>query len=166
VGNPASNIGHDFGGINDQETGWRSRGRRRGAYIWAPAAQAAPPEPFTITQNIDFNTGEVSFTATGALCPSGTFENTREIFAGNHESASRINIQIRTVFICDNGDTFFAHKHVHTLINEDGSDTTTRPVILKGGTGAFTRLSGHGMDNGSTADGIGVREISGVLKLR
>lgn len=132
----------------------------------APAAQAAPPEPFTITQNIDFNTGEVSFTATGALCPSGTFENTREIFAGNPESASRINIQIRTVFICDNGDTFFAHKHVHTLINEDGSDTTSGPVILQGGTGAFTRLSGHGMDNGSTADGIGVREISGVLKLR
>jgi hypothetical protein len=37
----------------------------------APAARAAPPEPFTISENVNFNTGEVSFTATGALCPSG-----------------------------------------------------------------------------------------------
>jgi hypothetical protein len=135
--------------------------------LGVPAAQAAPPEPFTITQNIDFNTGEVSFTATGALCPSGTFANTREVFAGNPDSSSRINIQIRTTFTCANGDTFLAQKHVHTVINEDGSDTTTGPVTLMGGTGAFTGLSGHGMDNGSTsADGIGIREISGVLKLR
>jgi hypothetical protein len=132
----------------------------------APAAQAAPPEPFTITQNIDFNTGEVSFTATGALCESGTFANEREIFGGNPDSASRFNVQIRTTFTCANGDTFFAQKHVHTLINEDGSDMTSGPVTLMGGTGAFTGLSGHGMDNGSTAGGIGVREISGVLKLR
>jgi hypothetical protein len=32
----------------------------------APAARAAPPEPFTISENV-----KVSFTATGALCPSG-----------------------------------------------------------------------------------------------
>ena len=132
----------------------------------APAAQAAPPEPFTISENVNFNTGEVSFTATGALCPSGTFANTREIFAGNPDSASRINIQIRTTFTCANGDTFFAEKHVHTVINEDGSDMNTGPITLRGGTGPFTRLSGHGVDIGSSAGGIGVREITGVLKLR
>jgi hypothetical protein len=132
----------------------------------APAAQAAPPEPFTISENVNFNTGEVSFTATGALCPSGTFVNTRETFGGS-ERASRFNVLIRVTYICDNGDTFFAQKHVHTVINEDGSDTNTGPITLKGGTGAFTRLSGHGVDIGSTtADRIGVRKISGVLKLR
>lgn len=131
----------------------------------APAAQAAPPEPFTITENINFNTGEVSFTATGALCPSGTFAPTRETFAGS-ENNSRFNVLIRGVYVCTNGDTFFAQKHVHTVINEDGSDTNTGPITLKGGTGPFTRLSGHGVDIGSSAAGIGVREISGVLKLR
>jgi hypothetical protein len=58
----------------------------------APAAQAAPPEPFTL-KDINFNTGEVSFTATGALCPSGTFARTRETFAGS-ENNSRFNILI------------------------------------------------------------------------
>jgi hypothetical protein len=131
----------------------------------APGAQAAPPEPFTISENVNFNTGEVSFTATGALCPSGTFVNTRETFGGS-ESASRFNVLIRVTYICDNGDTFFAQKHVHTVINEDGSDMNTGPITLKGGTGPFTRLSGHGVDIGSSAAGIGVREITGVLKLR
>jgi hypothetical protein len=132
----------------------------------APGAQAAPPEPFTITENINFNTGEVSFSTTGALCPSGTFED--EVHTdGGSESASRFNILIRTVYICANGDTFFAQKHVHIVVNEDGSSTNTGPITLKGGTGAFTQLSGHGVDNGTaTADGIGVGEISGVLKLR
>jgi hypothetical protein len=131
----------------------------------APAAQAAPPEPFTISENVNFNTGEVSFTATGALCPSGTFVNTRETFGGS-ERASRFNVLIRVTYICDNGDTFFAQKHVHTVINEDGSDMNTGPITLKGGTGPFTRLSGHGVDIGSSAAGIGVREITGVLRLR
>ena len=132
----------------------------------APAAQAAPPEPFTISENVNFNTGEVSFTATGALCPSGTFVNTRETFAGAENDNSRFNVLIRVVYICDNGDTFFAQKHVHTVSTEEGSDMNTGPITLKGGTGPFTRLSGHGVDIGSSADGIGVREITGVLKLR
>jgi hypothetical protein len=35
----------------------------------APAAEAAPPEPFTITETIDFNSEEPpTFEATGALC--------------------------------------------------------------------------------------------------
>ena len=132
----------------------------------APGAQAAPPEPFTISENVNFNTGEVSFTATGALCPSGTFVNTREIFGGAESNNSRFNVLIRVVYICDNGDTFFAQKHVHTVINEDGSDMNTGPITLNGGTGPFTRLSGHGVDIGSSAGGIGVREITGVLKLK
>jgi hypothetical protein len=48
-----------------------------------------------------------------------------------------------------------------------GSSTSTGPITLKGGTGAFTQLSGHGVNNGTaTAEGTAVGEISGVLKLR
>ena len=133
----------------------------------APAAQAAPPEPFTITEALDFNTEEFTFTATGALCPSGTFEDEVVAVGAGNAPIPKANFQIRTVYICDNGDTFFAQKHVFAAFNEDGSSTSTGPITLKGGTGAFTQLSGHGVNNGTaTAEGTAVGEISGVLQLR
>jgi hypothetical protein len=50
--------------------------------LGAPLAAAAPPEPFTIAETIDFNTEEApTFEATGALCPSGTFEDQVETLA-------------------------------------------------------------------------------------
>jgi hypothetical protein len=132
----------------------------------APAAQAAPPEPFTITENIDSNASECSFTATGALCQSGTFEDDVHTVGAGNAPIPKVNVLIRTVYTCDNGDTFFAQKHVFLAFNEDGSFTNTGPITLQGGTGAFTGLSGHGVDNGTgTPDGIAVGEISGVLKL-
>jgi hypothetical protein len=51
--------------------------------------------------------------------------------------------------------------------NEDGPSTNTGPITLHGGTGAYTQLSGHGVDEGTaTAEGIGTGNISGELKLR
>ena len=137
--------------------------------IAAPAADAAPPETFTITETIDFNSQEPpTFTATGALCPSGTFED--ELFAvgGGRSDNSKVNFQLRTVYTCtDRSGTFFAQKHVFVTENEDGSSTNTGPITLHGGTGAYTQLSGHGVDEGTaTAEGIGTGKISGELKLR
>jgi hypothetical protein len=133
----------------------------------APAAQAAPPEPFTIIEALNFETGVFTFTATSPLCPSGTFED--EVFAagGANSPQPKANFQIRTVYSCDNNvDSFFAQKHVFIAFNEDGSSTSTGPITLKGGTGAFTELSGHGVNNGAVnPDGIGEANISGVLKL-
>ena len=136
--------------------------------LGAPAAQAAPPEPFTITEDINFNTGENNFTATGPLCASGTFEDEVVTVGAGNAPIPKVNLRIRTVYTCDlTGDTFLAQKHVFIAANEDGSSTNTGPITLKGGTGAFTGLSGHGFDNGTaTAGGIGVGEISGVLQLR
>jgi hypothetical protein len=133
----------------------------------APAAHAAAPMPFTITESIDNNAGEFSFTATGlGLCQSGTFEDDVHAVGAGNAPIPKVNVLIRTVYTCDNGDTFFAQKHVFLAFNEDGSFTNTGPITLQGGTGAFTRLSGHGVDNGTgTADGTAVGEISGVLKL-
>jgi len=129
----------------------------------APGAQAAPPEPFTIIENLDFEAGVFTFTATSPLCPSGTFEDEVHAFAGADNRNPKANFQIRTVYICDNGDTFLAQKHV--FINEDGS--STGPITLHGGTGTFAELSGHGVNNGlPSGEGTAVGDISGVLKLR
>jgi hypothetical protein len=132
----------------------------------APAAQAAPPEPFTITEALDFEAGVFTFTATSPLCPSGTFEDEVYAFGGVNSPNPKANFQIRTVYICDTGDTFFAQKHVFAAFNEDESSTSRGPITLKGGTGAFTGLSGHGTNNGAVnPDGIGEGNISGMLKL-
>ena len=139
--------------------------------VTAPAAHAAPPEPFTITENLDFDAETFQFTTTGgALCPSGTFEDEFIAQGGNDTSisrASKVNLQFRTVYTCDDGSgTFFARKHVFLVLNEDESSDNSGPISFHGGTGDYTRLSGHGVDIGHAEEGTGVGEISGVLKLR
>jgi hypothetical protein len=133
-----------------------------------PAAQAAPPQPFTITENIDFEAEEFTFAATGALCETGTFEDEVVTVGAGNAPIPKVNLRIRTVYTCDlTGDTFFAQKHVFIAANEDGSSTSTGPITFHGGTGAFAGLSGHGVNIGETsAEGIAVGRISGELKLR
>ena len=138
--------------------------------LGAPAAAAAPPEPFTITETIDFNNPDEAptFEATGALCSSGSFEDQVAAGGGHPDTTGKFNLLIRTVYTCDDGSgSFFAQKHVFVTLNEDGSSTNTGPITLHGGTGDYATLSGHGVDSGTaTADGLGIGNISGVLKLR
>jgi hypothetical protein len=129
----------------------------------ASTAQAAQPVAFTITETIDFANGDFDFTATGPLCPSGTFEDT-VIRAGiAHHDPSKVDLLIRTVYTCaDQSGTFFALKHVFLEFTETGS-TSTGPIQLLGGTGAYTTLSGHGVDNGVSTGPTGVGSISGFI---
>jgi hypothetical protein len=134
----------------------------------APAAHAAPAEPFMIVENLDFNAGLFEFTTTeGPLCPSGTFQDELIAVGGNDTSVSRTskaNFQVRTVYTCADGSgSFFARKHVFLDFNDS---TNKGPITFHGGTGDYTRLSGHGVDIGEAAEGIGIGRISGVLKLR
>ena len=134
----------------------------------APTAAAAPPEPFTITETIDFNTGESTFTTTGdALCASGTFEDEVKTFGGHPETTEKGNLLIRTVYTCDDGSgSFYAQKHVFIALDDDGGSSNTGPITFHGGTGDYATLRGHGVNDGSTTpDGIGVGNISGVLTL-
>jgi hypothetical protein len=103
--------------------------------VTAPAAHAAPPESFTITETIDFNSPEPpTFTATGPLCPAGTFEDDVIAIGGGRGPNSKINFQLRTVYTCDDGSgTFFAQKHVLVTENEDGSSSNTGPITFHGG---------------------------------
>jgi hypothetical protein len=102
------------------------------------------------------------------LCPSGTFEDQVETFGGHPETTGKFNLLISTVYTCDDGSgSFHAQKHVFITLNDDGSSTNTGPITFHGGTGDYTNLTGHGVDNGTaTADGIGLGNISGVLTLR
>ncbi|HEX6760455.1 MAG TPA: hypothetical protein VF086_18915 [Propionibacteriaceae bacterium] len=139
--------------------------------LTAPAAHAAPPEPFTITERIDFTSQEPpTFRATGTLCASGTFEDevVGDRLRGHPDTTGKFNLLIRTVYTCDDGSgTFNAQKHVFITLNEDESSANTGPITLHGGTGDYTGLSGHGVDEGTaTAEGIGTGNISGVLSLR
>jgi hypothetical protein len=134
----------------------------------AAPAQAAEPVPFTITEQLNFATGVFTFTATGPLCPSGTFADDVRVFAPNPESSGiessgGFNLLIRTVYTCDDGSgTFNALKHVFITFSDDGF-TNTGPIQLLGGTGAYAELVGHGVDNGTTSGDTGVGQISGFV---
>jgi hypothetical protein len=135
----------------------------------ATSAQAAGPMPFTITEQI--NSDVTTFTATDLLCPSGTFADDVKVFAPNPESSGidssgTLNLLIRTVYTCDDGSgTFNAVKHVFITFTENGF-TNTGPIQLLGGTGAYTGLSGHGVDNGTRTGDTGVGTISGFVVQR
>jgi hypothetical protein len=128
------------------------------------STQAAELVPFTITEQINFDTGEFTFTATGPLCPSGTFVDTVETVAGGRSGRPKIELRIKTVYTCDDGSgTFDVLKHVFLTFNPDGSSTNTGPAQILGGTGAYAGLIGHGVDNGTTTGPIGVGEITGFV---
>ena len=127
-------------------------------------AQADVPEPFSITELINFDTGEASFTATGSLCPSGTFLDSPKTFAAFNGRAGKLVILIETVYTCDDGSgTFSALKHVFITFADDDTSTNSGPISLMGGTGDYEGLSGHGVDEGEAAGGTGAGRISGVL---
>jgi non-ribosomal peptide synthetase component E (peptide arylation enzyme) len=134
----------------------------------ATSAQAAGPMPVTITEQINSATNVTTFTATGPLCPSGTFADDVKVFAPNPESSGidssgTLNLLIRTVYTCDDGSgTFNAVKHVFITFTENGF-TNTGPIQLLGGTGTHTDLSGHGVNNGTRTGDTGVGTISGFV---
>jgi hypothetical protein len=134
----------------------------------AAPAQAASPVPFTITEQINAATGVTTFTTTGPLCQSGTFADDVKVFAPNPESSGidssgTLNLLIRTVYTCDDGSgTFNALKHVFITFTDNGF-TNTGPIQLLGGTGAFTGLRGHGVNNGTRTGDTGVGNISGFI---
>ena len=66
----ASNIGRDFGGIRESRN-WLARLLQQGHFSPSLHRQLAPPEPFTITEDIDFEAGEFAFTASDPLLPVG-----------------------------------------------------------------------------------------------
>src|SRR4051812_18912815 len=83
----------------------------------ATSAHAAPPMPFTITEDVLAGT----FTATGPICSSGTFMDDLKVFAGHPDKTGQANIVQHTVYSCDNGSgSFNALKVQHLTFSESG----------------------------------------------
>ena len=126
------------------------------------SASAAEQVPFTITEQVNFATGVNTFTATGPLCPSGTFVDTVVTFADGQSGQPKVNLRITTVYTCDDGSgTFDMLKHVFVVGNPDGSFSNTGPVQILGGTGAYAGLIGHGVDTGTGSGDTAVGQITG-----
>jgi hypothetical protein len=114
----------------------------------AASAQAAAPVPFTITEHINVLGDSFTFTATGPLCPSGTFEDEGLVGAGHPNPPGVQNSVAQTVYTCDDGSgTFSALKLNHITIGPT-SQTNAGQIQLHGGTGAYSSLIGHGVNNG------------------
>lgn len=125
------------------------------------SAGATEQVPFTITEQVNFATAVNTFTATGPLCPSGTFVDTVATFGGQ-PGHPKVNLRITTVYTCDDGSgTFDMLKHVFVVGNLDGSFSNTGPVQILGGTGAYAGLIGHGVDNGTGSGDTAVGQITG-----
>jgi len=128
----------------------------------AASAQAASQVPFTINEQITLGpNGPIleTFTATGPLCPSGTFADTVQ-------AIGKSTLIVRSVYTCDDGSgTFNAVKELVSTPGPDDTATSTGPIQLLGGTGAFTDLIGHGVDTGSInfATGTATATDSGVV---
>src|SRR3954464_12981216 len=91
----------------------------------AESAQAAAPVPFTIIELVNFGTGVNTFTATGPLCPSGTFVDDVNVFAGHPDRTGSANLLIRTIYTCNDGSgTVYSLKHVFLTFGEDSSANT------------------------------------------
>jgi hypothetical protein len=134
----------------------------------AASAQAAEQVPFTINEQITLGpNGPMSetFTATGPLCSSGTFVDTVQNPPSPDQAAKSVLI-VRSVYTCDNGSgTFNAQKELVGTPGPDDTFTSTGPIQLLGGTGAFTDLIGHGVDTGSLnfATGTATATDTGVV---
>jgi hypothetical protein len=136
--------------------------------VVAEPAHAADTVPFTILEQIDFADGVFTFTATGPICPAGTFEDDVSVFAFAHSDEARsggLNLLVHTTYTCDDGSgTFDTLKHVFITFAGDGSTTNVGPVQILGGTGDYEGIVGHGVDIGSSSPGgLGVGEITGFV---
>lgn len=132
----------------------------------AEPAHAADQVSFTIDEQIDFDAGVATFTATEPFCPSGTFEDDVAVAAFAHSEQARsggFNLLIHTTYTCADGSgTFDMLKHVFITFTEEGF-TNIGPVQILGGTGDFEGIVGHGVDVGTAIGPTGVGSITGFV---
>ena len=130
--------------------------------VGAQVSHAAPPSEYTITEAVNLNTQSFTFTATGPLCTSGTFQDDFRVTAGNFEKAGIFIALVETEYVCADGSgSFFVTKHLKFTEAEG----ITGPISFHGGTGAYSSIRGHGTNAGTIdfGTGIGSGQSSGVI---
>jgi hypothetical protein len=138
-----------------------------GALVAAGPASAAAPVPFTMADEVNFESGVATFTATGPLCASGTFVDDVKVSAfaqSEHARSGGGNVLIRGTYSCDDGSgTFEMLKHLHLGFTETGF-TDAGPVEILGGTGAYAGVTGHGFTTGETVGETGGGTTTGSVR--
>jgi len=134
----------------------------------ATAAQAASPVPFTINEQITLGPGgpeTETFTVTqGPLCHLGTFEDT-VLNPPPPDQAGKVTLIVRSVYTCNDGSGTFNAMKQHVGTPSPDGFTSTGPIQLRGGTGTYADLNGHGVDTGSIefTTGTATATDSGVI---
>jgi hypothetical protein len=138
-------------------------------FVIAQPAHAAENVSFTINEQLDFETGVFTFTATEPLCSSGTFEDDVRVAAFAHSEQARSgggNLLVRTTYTCTDGSgTFDMLKHIFLTFGEEDDFTNTGPVQIVGGTGDYEGIVGHEVDVGTSDGSTGVGTITGFVAL-
>ena len=133
-----------------------------------PASASAAPVPFSIADEVNFDSGEFTFTSTSPLCASGTFVDDVNVAAfarSEHAHSGGGILLIRSVYTCDDGSgTFKMLKHLTLTFTETGF-TTAGPLEILGGTGAYAGITGHGFGSGESVGAIGGGTDTGVVRL-
>ena len=115
-----------------------------------PASASAAPGPCTMTDQVNFDSGVFTFTATGPLCQSGTCVDDVKVAAFARSARARSGggvLLIRSVYTCDDGSgRFKIHKHLQLTFTESGF-TTAGPLEILGGTGTYAGITGRGFGN-------------------
>ena len=124
------------------------------------SASAAPPEGVTFEGDAFFagpNEGTGFFSASGAaveeenMCSSGTTTDVPgTVVTSGGQSPNGLKMRLVKEFVCDDGSGSFFVKLRVRLFN---SGFTTFKWTIKGGTGAYANLKGHGTGFGSPLSG-------------
>lgn len=126
----------------------------------ASPAMAEPgkrqPQPFLIQESQKSFGASMTFTASGPLCRSGTWNDDLTHFAETPNA--KWQMVATTVYTCDDGSgTFSAEKNTHLQFFPDGGAMSHGPFRIVGGTGAYEGLHGSGRNDGEgnwmTGDG-------------
>jgi hypothetical protein len=134
------------------------------AALAAPHASAAAAEPFTLTSTADFANEVFTFTATGPLCSSGTFEDD-VVQASGYQSDLHVLLVIESVYTCNDGSgSFFVRKNLDFWFGLDGGPGNG-PMKITGGTGDYAGIAGNGYEIGGRPVDIdhGAGTATGVI---
>ena len=137
------------------------------ALVVAAAASAASPVPFGLVDEVDFDAGVFTFTATSPLCAAGTFVDDIKVEAFARSERARSgggNVLILTLECADGSGTFEMRKHIQLTFTASGF-TTAGPFQIFGGTGDYAGVKGHGFTTGEVVGATGGGTFTGVVKL-
>lgn len=129
--------------------------------VFAPAAAAAPPEPVTITADIDIAAVEGPFVATGPVCSSGTASG---VFVGPvREFGPFASFRVDYTFDCvDDSGEFVIQLNV--LLNRFTGRTFALWQVLSG-SGAYAGLQGFGYLIGTPTEPGSIQDVyTGVMR--